>query len=86
MLITWVISRLLLLPFHVIRSAYFESKQFIPLDVLPFYYLFNYALMSLVVLHIYWFMLMIKVAQRASKTNSIHDVRESPSLSKKKKH
>jgi hypothetical protein len=76
LIISWAVSRLGLLPFKVIYSAYNESIMVIPIDILPFYYAFNYALMFLVCLHVYWFGMILKVAIRTVKTKEIKDHRE----------
>jgi len=62
LIVSWMASRLGLLPFKIIYSTWNESIHVIPADVLPFYHAFNYALMFLVCLHVYWFGLIMKIA------------------------
>jgi ceramide synthetase len=63
-IVSWVALRLVFFPFVVIRSTIFESIQHIPIDIFPFYYSLNASLLFLVVLHVYWFGLMIRMLVR----------------------
>ncbi len=42
----------------------------------PYYYLFNGLLSLLVVMHVYWFTLIAKIAWRALATGAPDDIRE----------
>jgi len=74
----WVISRLLIFPFIVIRSSMIESLDYVPRDVFPFYYQFTGSLLFLLVLHFYWFGLMVQMAFRVAtgKEKGVTDSRE----------
>lgn len=86
LIVSWIGSRLGLLPFKIIYSTWNESITQIPTDVIPFYHAFNYALMFLVVLHVYWFALILKVAYRTVVQNKeIADHREEHDGGKKVK-
>ena len=57
--ISWVIFRLIIFPFYVIRMSLFES-----ITIVPFfrsYYLFNGMLLTLQILNIYWFWLIANI-------------------------
>jgi len=77
-MISWVITRLGIFPFIIIRSTLFESIEYVPWDLAPhmFYYEFNFGLIFLLCLHIYWFWLMIQILIRSLKGTPVTDVRE----------
>jgi len=90
MMISWVITRLTIFPFMIIKSTMYETLEFIPWDIAVrlLYYEFNIALSFLLCLHIYWFGLMIRILIRLVTTKEIKDIREkegedSPFLKKK---
>jgi len=77
-MVSWVVTRLIILPFYVIWSIAIESLQFIPRDLFPFYWGFNFCLCFLVFLHAYWFGLMLRMAYRiiSGKEKTVVDTRE----------
>jgi len=78
LLVSWVISRLYIFPFYVVWSAMWESQQFVPIDVFPYWWGFNGSLSILVFLHIYWFGLMLRLLYRVinGKDKELEDPRE----------
>uniref|UniRef100_A0ACD5YKJ9 Uncharacterized protein n=1 Tax=Avena sativa TaxID=4498 RepID=A0ACD5YKJ9_AVESA len=67
--ISWVILRLIYFPFWVLRSTSYEVVQFLDKEKHKFdgpiyYYVFNCLLFSLLVLHIYWWVLMYRMLLR----------------------
>jgi len=77
-MVSWVITRLIILPFVVIRSTAIESLEYIPRDLFPFYWGFNFCFCLLVFLHAYWFGLMLRMAYRIvrGKEKAVIDTRE----------
>jgi len=77
-IISWVALRLVLFPFVIIRSTIYESIEHIPVDIFPFYYSLNACLLFLVVLHVYWFGLMIRMLVRvvSGQEKTVVDSRE----------
>jgi len=78
MLISWIITRLSIFPFIIIKSTMYETIEFIPWDIAPrlLYYEFNIGLSFLLCLHIYWFGLMIRMLVRMITEKEIKDIRE----------
>lgn len=67
--ISWVILRLIYFPFWVLRSTSYEVVQILDKEKHKFdgpiyYYVFNCLLFSLLVLHIYWWVLMYRMLVR----------------------
>lgn len=81
-IVSWVALRLVLFPFVIIRSTIFESIEHIPIDIFPFYYSLNASLLFLVVLHVYWFGLMIRMLVRvlSGQEKGVVDSREQKGL------
>jgi len=77
-IVSWVALRLVLFPFVIIRSTIWESIEHIPVDIFPFYYSLNASLIFLVVLHVYWFGLMIRMLVRvlSGQEKTVVDSRE----------
>ncbi|KAJ0989659.1 hypothetical protein J5N97_008015 [Dioscorea zingiberensis] len=78
----WVIFRLLIFPFWVIRSTSYEvvltlDKENLKSEGPIYYYIFNSLLIFLLVLHIYWWFLMLRmlVKQIQSRGHIGDDVR-----------
>jgi ceramide synthetase len=78
LLISWVTTRLGIYPFILMYSAIFESITLIPYDIAPVWAPLNVFLLFLLVLHIYWFGLMLRMAARVirGKEKKIVDSRE----------
>lgn len=47
--------------------------------VIPFYFVFNGLLILLLIMHCYWFALIVRIAYRTVVSGSIDDVRENDS-------
>nr|KJB06910.1 hypothetical protein B456_001G066100 [Gossypium raimondii] len=79
--LSWTILRVLLFPFWIIRSTTYEvlltlDKEKHMVDGSIYYYLFNTLLFCLLVVHIYWWILMIRVIMRQVKSGGqVDDVR-----------
>jgi len=76
LIILWICTRMSVYPYKLIYSTYAETHMEIPPDVMPFHFGFNAALMSLQVMHIYWFFLIIRAAIRTLTKGHVDDVRE----------
>lgn len=74
-MLMWILLRLIYFPFWVIWSTSVESTAILGQQV-PLYNLFNGMLITLVVLHIYWFGLIVRIAYRALATGAANDIRE----------
>jgi len=83
LIISWAVTRLYFFPYYVIHSTYVESITVVPYDVAPFYWVFNGALIFLLILHIYWYFLILKIAIASLTENQLEDKRETD-FSKKK--
>jgi hypothetical protein len=82
-IITWLISRLYYFPFKVIRSVYYE--HYLMFDA-PYCFYFTWLLCVLLVLHVYWFFLILKSFRKSLKTGGKEvDAREYTTTSSKKK-
>lgn len=80
LLISWFIFRLYLFPFHVIGTIWTEAVYYFQvnptIDIwLGHWYTFVALLGTLFVFHIYWFVLICKIAIRAVN-GSLEDIRE----------
>jgi hypothetical protein len=78
--ISWVLLRLLIFPFWVIRSTSYEVLTILDRDYKGgpmLYYIFNTLLMSLFILHIYWWILIWRmiVKQIEARGKVADDVR-----------
>ncbi|OMO60907.1 hypothetical protein CCACVL1_23820 [Corchorus capsularis] len=79
--LSWTILRMILLPFWVIWSTSYEvlltlDKEKHMVDGSIYYYLFNTLLICLLVLHTYWWILMIRVLIRQIHSGGqVDDVR-----------
>jgi ceramide synthetase len=80
-LVVWIAMRLVYFPLWIIRSCLYEviseiadKQPEIPPE--PHYTLFNGLLLTLLVLHIYWTFLIIKVVIRKLTSGKTEDVRE----------
>jgi hypothetical protein len=73
--VAWLLLRLLCYPLLVIRSTMFEFPKVIDVSV-SVYYMFNALLCMLLVLHVYWFSLILRIVYMTLTTGGAHDVRE----------
>ncbi|MBA0755113.1 hypothetical protein Gogos_021063, partial [Gossypium gossypioides] len=84
--LSWTILRVSLFPFWIIRSTTYEvlltlDKEKHMVDGSIYYYLFNTLLFCLLVVHIYWWILMIRVIMRQVKSGGqVDDVRSGMNL------
>jgi hypothetical protein len=78
LILSWIYSRLYLFPFYVIRSTLFETYDLINgnLKLVLIHYVFNGLLFSLLLMHIYWFYLICRIAVNAIKNGEAKDERE----------
>ena len=72
--VSWVYTRLYLFPFYLIDVAYWHNKA--PYEELYGKNLLGAMLHALLVLHIYWFILIIKMAYRLIVTKKEVDIGE----------
>lgn len=73
--VSWLIFRLILLPFYVGWSSAFDSSKFIQ----PFssWYMFHGMLLVLIILHVYWFFLILRIIyNKIVLDREVDDVRE----------
>ncbi|XP_022737812.1 LAG1 longevity assurance homolog 3-like isoform X1 [Durio zibethinus] len=79
--LSWTIFRMILFPFWIIRSTSYEvllilDKEKHMVDGSIYYYLFNTLLFCLLVVHTYWWVLMIRVIMRQIHSGGeVDDVR-----------
>lgn len=73
--VAWLLLRLVCYPLLVIRSTMFEFPKVIDASKAT-YYVFNALLCMLLVLHVYWFSLILRVVWIQLTTGTSHDVRE----------
>ena len=67
------LSRLVYYPFWIVHTSWVKSMWIF--SPFPGYYLFNFLLMVLQVLHIFWFYLIVKMAFRLMSGNQVEDSR-----------
>uniref|UniRef100_A0A0R3RUV4 TLC domain-containing protein n=1 Tax=Elaeophora elaphi TaxID=1147741 RepID=A0A0R3RUV4_9BILA len=82
-MVVWIVTRLIYFPFFIIRSILFDAPVLIQADyrwenirqppIVP--RLFAVMLLSLLILHIYWTFIIMKIALKSVKGN-IDDIRE----------
>jgi ceramide synthetase len=73
--VAWLLLRLVCYPLLVIRSTMFEFPKVIDVS-LSVYYMFNALLCMLLVLHVYWFSLILRIVHVTLTSGGAHDVRE----------
>ncbi|CAC5422547.1 CERS5_6 [Mytilus coruscus] len=61
--IVWFVTRLVIYPLKVLKTSWFECKSIV--GIYPSLYVFNAMLLVLLILHVYWFKLIVIVAYRA---------------------
>lgn len=77
--LSWIFSRLGLLPTRVIAYTSFYGLQAI--EMFPAYYIFNALLICLQVLHVIWTILILRIAYNAIYADGVKDLREDSSVS-----
>lgn len=76
--ILWIVTRLGIYPFHIIQSTTIEAPKIIPM--FPAYYIFNTLLLLLLLLHVIWTWLILKIGYRAIRAGQMEgDLRSSSS-------
>jgi len=73
-MLSWAVLRLYYFPFVIVQHVVKESLQH--LGNVVSYYSFSALLCTLVVLHVYWFWLILRVAVKKLVTGKVDDVRE----------
>ncbi|KAL0277237.1 UNVERIFIED_CONTAM: hypothetical protein PYX00_004591 [Menopon gallinae] len=74
--IIWIVTRLGLFPFWIVRNTMFEAPQMV--EMFPAYYIFNSLLLLLLALHIFWTYLILKIAYNAVLVGQMQgDIRSS---------
>lgn len=81
--LSWIFSRLGLLPYRVIAYSCYWGLILPdrPVKFFPVYYIFNALLIALQILHVIWTVLILRVAYNAIYVDGVKDLREDSSLS-----
>ena len=81
--LSWIFSRLGLLPYRVIAYSCYWGLILPdrPVKFFPVYYIFNALLIALQVLHVIWTVLILRVAYNAFYVDGVKDLREDSSFS-----
>lgn len=81
--LSWIFSRLGLLPYRVIAYSCYWGLTLPerPVKFFPVYYIFNALLVALQILHVIWTVLILRVAYNAIYVDGVKDLREDSSLS-----
>ena len=77
--LSWVATRVIIFPLHVIRSTLTETLIYgnvLGVDVEPAYTICNSLLLVLLVLHVYWTWLILKILIKALTEGETKDIRE----------
>ena len=79
--LVWVLSRLVYFPLHIIRPAVFEVPKCPHISRKRFYAMGGFAslLISLLIMHIYWTYLIVKIFKKALFNKTVDDIREDDS-------
>jgi len=76
--VLWIITRLGVYPFWIIYSTSIEAPKIVPM--FPAYYIFNGLLILLLILHIFWTYLILKIAYNSLNAGQMEgDIRSSSS-------
>lgn len=78
LILSWILTRLYFLPFHVVKSAYYDTYELVSNNpsYFPAYYIANCCLAALCAMHVYWFALICKIAYKAIHHGTPKDDRE----------
>ena len=78
LILSWIISRLYFLPFHILHTTYFDIYDLLTKESnYSFqYYTGNICLTMLCIMHVYWFFLICRIAYKAVKEGKTEDERE----------
>ncbi|KAK7110426.1 ceramide synthase 5-like [Littorina saxatilis] len=68
-LLTWVVTRMMLYPFKIIRSTLYQAVPVV--GMCDIYYLFNGLLITLQVLHVIWFYFILIITKEALFTGQL---------------
>ncbi|XP_026668173.1 ceramide synthase 6-like, partial [Ceratina calcarata] len=76
--VLWIITRIGVYPFWIIHSTSIEAPKIVPM--FPAYYIFNFLLILLLILHMIWTYLILKIAYNAFYAGQMEgDIRSSSS-------
>lgn len=82
--VLWIVTRLGVYPFWIIYSTSIEAPNIVPM--FPAYYIFNGLLILLLILHVFWTYLILKIAYKALNAGQMEgDIRSSSSYSEDSK-
>ncbi|XP_050302101.1 ceramide synthase 6 [Anthonomus grandis grandis] len=74
--VIWIVTRLGFFPFWIIRNTSIDAPKLVPM--FPAYYIFNSLLCVLLVLHIFWTYLILKIAYKSLNAGQMEgDIRSS---------
>ncbi|KAL7533640.1 hypothetical protein ACHAWF_004570 [Thalassiosira exigua] len=83
MVFMWAVTRLLVFPFVLCWSCYYESKEYLvdkgtldPASYGAYCYLFHGPMWTLVLLHITWFLILLRIGWTLVSTGERHDYSE----------
>lgn len=83
MVIMWVITRLIIFPFVIFRSCLIEVNEYVvirgtldPAMFEAYFYPFNFLCGCLVLLHITWFLILLRVGWTLVRKGETHDYTE----------
>lgn len=66
--LSWIVLRLIYFPFWVIRASSYDCAEFLNLtDYKSLYYVFNTMLLTLLVFHFYWWLLIYSMIMKQLK-------------------
>lgn len=85
LVVGWAVSRLYIYPFYILRSSWQECLDMVGPESVKYRVEFNIGLFFLQILHVYWFILILRIGYRALFQRNFSDIREkSDSASKMK--
>jgi len=71
--VTWLYTRLSILPTVIIYSTVYEAAQIVPM--FPVYYIFNFLMTTLQILHVVWTYYILKIAYKSLVSGVLEDSR-----------